>query len=333
MNRPLAGPALALSAVTPLLVLAAPSVAGAQAPAAPAPLTAPAPVATTLKITTERARDGRALKGDRWRVLVTTGRFVEGTRVDVSLTVDGKERPVKSLPLKRSRKGGKGVARTVYVNSRATRVVVRAAIAPGQPIAPVQAKTKVVVQSTPSVKAGARGYAVERLQEMLDAKGYVVGRKGVYDARTQRAVLAFRKVTRRTWNHTADRSIFRALQRGEGRFRVRFKSHGRHVEGDIRRQVLALIGEGGKVERIYHTSPGKPSTPTIRGSYRVYMKEPGTNSVGMYMSSYFIRGYAIHGYKSVPLYNASAGCFRVPMQDAVSIYNWIRHGTRVDTYV
>ena len=119
---------------------------------------------------------------------------------------------------------------------------------------------------------------------------------------------------------------------GKGTFKVRFPKHGRHVEGDIRRQVLVLVGANGKPARIYHTSPGAAATPTIRGSYRVYMRDPGTNSLGMYKSSYFFRGYAIHGYPSVPLYNASHGCFRVPMADAVSIYNWITMGMRVDTY-
>ena len=63
------------------------------------------------------------------------------------------------------------------------------------------------------------------------------------------------------------------------------------------------------------------------------MKAAGTNSLGMYMSSYFIRGYAIHGYPSVPMYPASHGCLRVPMSEAVSIFRWIHHGTPVDTYL
>ncbi len=52
----------------------------------------------------------------------------------------------------------------------------------------------------------------------------------------------------------------------------------------------------------------------------------------MFDSSYFIRGYAIHGYASVPTYNASHGCLRVPIPDAASIFRWIRYGTPVDTY-
>jgi lipoprotein-anchoring transpeptidase ErfK/SrfK len=43
-------------------------------------------------------------------------------------------------------------------------------------------------------------------------------------------------------------------------------------------------------------------------------------------SNYFIRGYAIHGYVSVPNYNASHGCLRVPIMNARTIYNWVRLG-------
>jgi lipoprotein-anchoring transpeptidase ErfK/SrfK len=49
-------------------------------------------------------------------------------------------------------------------------------------------------------------------------------------------------------------------------------------------------------------------------------------------SSYFIRGYAIHGYVSVPAFNASHGCLRVPIPDARSIYNWLRTGDVVWVY-
>jgi lipoprotein-anchoring transpeptidase ErfK/SrfK len=64
----------------------------------------------------------------------------------------------------------------------------------------------------------------------------------------------------------------------------------------------------------------------VRGRFRVYRKQPGTNSHGMVDSSYFIRGYAIHGYASVPVYPASHGCLRVPIVDARPIYDWVRIG-------
>jgi lipoprotein-anchoring transpeptidase ErfK/SrfK len=96
--------------------------------------------------------------------------------------------------------------------------------------------------------------------------------------------------------------------------------------------VLALIGPGGEVQHIYPISSGKPSTPTILGSFRIYRKDVGTNALGMVDASYFQGGYAIHGYASVPTYNASHGCLRVPVPEARSIHDWVRYGTRVDTY-
>jgi lipoprotein-anchoring transpeptidase ErfK/SrfK len=92
------------------------------------------------------------------------------------------------------------------------------------------------------------------------------------------------------------------------------------------------FADKGKVVRTYHVSTGAPATPTVRGTYRVYMKDWGTNAKGMVNSSYFIRGYAIHGYAEVPVYNASHGCVRVPVPNAGSIYRWVHMGTRVDTY-
>ena len=50
------------------------------------------------------------------------------------------------------------------------------------------------------------------------------------------------------------------------------------------------------------------------------------NNVGMVHSVYFIRGYATHGYPSVPTYPASHGCLRTPIPDAKHIYNWIDIG-------
>ena len=68
------------------------------------------------------------------------------------------------------------------------------------------------------------------------------------------------------------------------------------------------------------------------GRFKVYSRTIGTNSLGMVDSSYFIGGYAIHGYASVPTFPASHGCVRVPVPNARSIYDWLRIGDRVDVY-
>jgi lipoprotein-anchoring transpeptidase ErfK/SrfK len=132
-------------------------------------------------------------------------------------------------------------------------------------------------------------------------------------------------MTHRARTFTASRDVLLGVLAGRGAWTVRHPRDGHHVEADISLQLLVLV-DGAKVVRIYHTSSGKPSTPTVLGKFRVYRKEPGTNSHGMVDSSYFIGGYAIHGYVSVPAYNASHGCLRVPIPNALSIYRWVRMG-------
>ena len=118
---------------------------------------------------------------------------------------------------------------------------------------------------------------------------------------------------------------------GHGSFHVRFPQHGRHAEGYLGRQLVALI-DGSKVVAIYPTSSGKPSTPTILGSYQIYRRVPGYLPDGMYYSDFFIRGYAIHGYDPAPNYPASHGCMRLPISDAISVFNWLALGDVVDVY-
>jgi peptidoglycan hydrolase-like protein with peptidoglycan-binding domain len=179
---------------------------------------------------------------------------------------------------------------------------------------------------------GSKGLAVRTLQRKLRSLGYVVGAPGVYDARTARAVLAFRKVSGMARTSIAGTDVFRRLAHGGGRFKVRHPDHGKHVEANLSLQVLALI-RGSKVERIYPISSGKPSTPTVLGTFKVYSKTPGTNAKGMVFTSYFHGGYGIHGYAEVPVFPASHGCLRTPVPDAVSIFNWIDYGDTVDVYL
>jgi lipoprotein-anchoring transpeptidase ErfK/SrfK len=331
--------------VAGVLALAIAAPAAAQSPAPPAatpppatpppPAPAPAP-APKLSITTERVTvtGGRAaaMAGQAWRVRVVMKPLVAGQSATVRFYRDGRKVHVRQVALKASPTGGSSFALVPFTSSRTGRIVVRAThrATPEAPTAVARAVGVSVL--SPDIAPGARGPAVRMLQTMLASAGYVVGVRGVYDARTARAVLAFRKVTGMARTTVAGQEVFSRLARGGGQFRVRFPEHGKHVEADLSRQVIALIRDG-KVERIYHVSSGKASTPTIRGHFRVYLKTPGTNAKGMVFSSYFIRGYAIHGYASVPVFPASHGCLRVPVPDAVPIYRWLSHGDRVDVYV
>jgi hypothetical protein len=313
-------------------------VAGAIAPAVPATAAAqatPAPAAPKLSITTEQVTvtGGRAsaLTGRQWRVRVVLKPFVAGQTAVVRFYRGGRRIQAAQLPLAPSATGQSAFATFSFKSAKPGRILIRATHFATPQLATLRAKAVGVSIVSPSARPGARGPVVRMLQAQLAQRGYVVGRRGLYDARTARAVLAFRKVTGMRRTTIASSDVFRRLSRGGGRFRVRFPTHGKHVEADLSRQVIALI-RGSKVERIYPVSSGKPSTPTIKGHFKVYLKSPGTNAKGMYMSSYFIRGYAIHGYPSVPVFPASHGCLRVPNSEAVSIFNWLSFGDIVDVY-
>ncbi|MEY2533559.1 MAG: hypothetical protein QOF29_1469 [bacterium] len=304
---------------------AVPAAAAAQAPA-----TAPHLSITTERVTTSGGR-ASALAGQPWRVRLVLKPFVAGQVATVRFYRGDRKVHVRRVALQPSPTGESAFALVPFTSGRPGRIVVRATHLATPEAPTVVAKGVGVDVLTPSAGPGSRGPAVRLLLSQLAQRGYVVGRRGEYDARTARAVLAFRKVTGMARTTVAGPEVFRRLARGGGQFRVRFPQHGKHVEADLSRQVIALIRDG-KVERIYPTSSGAPSTPTIRGSFKVYLKTPGTNAKGMVFSSYFIRGYAIHGYASVPTFPASHGCLRVPVPDAVPIYNWLKHGDRVDVY-
>ena len=313
-------------------------IAGAVSAAAPAAATAqtvtPA-AAPKLSITTERVAvsGGRAsvLAGQTWQVRVVLSPLVPGQTAVLRFYRGGRRIQAAQLPLAPSPTGRSAYAVLPLKTAKPGRILVRATHFATPQLATLRAKAVGVSVIRPSAAPGARGPVVRLLQSQLAGRGYVVGRPGLYDARTARAVLAFRKVSGMARTNVASADVFARLARGGGVFRVRFPSHGKHVEADLSRQVIALIRDG-TVERIYPVSSGKGSTPTIRGHFRVYLKAPGTNAKGMFMSSYFIGGYAIHGYPSVPVFPASHGCLRVPMAEAVPIFRWLTRGDVVDVY-
>jgi lipoprotein-anchoring transpeptidase ErfK/SrfK len=182
-----------------------------------------------------------------------------------------------------------------------------------------------------NVSFGARGEMVDLIQQQLAALHIYVLQSGVFDSFTGWALDAYHRLLSQGVAQTVDPATITALLNGEGAFVVKFPSHGTHAEGDLTHQLLALI-KGSQVQYILPISSGKPSTPTILGDFQVYLRDPGYLSDGMYYSDFFTGGYAIHGYDPAPDYPASHGCMRLPIQDAIFVYNWLNYGDWVDTY-
>jgi hypothetical protein len=183
----------------------------------------------------------------------------------------------------------------------------------------------------PSLRQGERGSAVRLLNRLLRKRGYRSPRGRRFTGATASAVLAFRKVNRMVPTRQSSPLVLTRLLRGGGAFKLRHPGAGRHVEVDLGRQVMVLANEG-KPRYTFHISSGKWSTPSDRGHFRFYRRQPGYNSLRMLDSVYYNRGEAIHGFRPVPSYPASHGCIRSPIPDARFIYNWVRLGMNIYVY-
>ena len=230
------------------------------------------------------------------------------------------------------RRGGRYEFRFKVGNAGAVRLVVKHRRSDAQ--AKFRSRNETIQVVNWQAGGGSSGLKVLLLQRGLLKLGFATPVTGSFDGltaqRRERVPEDERHGARRLRHHVR----LREGPARRGRLQAALPelgNHGKHVEFDWSRQVLVLADHG-KPYRAYHVSSGKPSTPTVFGSFRFYSKKPGTNSHGMVYSSYFIGGYAIHGYASVPNYAASHGCLRVPIPNAVSIYNWIDLGDPIYTY-
>jgi hypothetical protein len=300
-------------------------------PAAPAPAVAPAQGSIRLVIQHAHGSPPFAVLGERVVVRGVVVPFVAGQRVVLSIYRKGKR--VLSRRLGLSDVGnGAGQFHFAYASPHTGLVSVRAEHAATSGLASLIAKRVSVRYEGSTFGIGARGPAVWLLQDELAGLRYAVPVSGYFDEATAHAVLALRKVIGLQRIESTNTRVFQLLQRGAGRFHVRYPGDGNHIEADLSKQVLVEVGRGGRARSIYTMSSGKPSTPTVLGRFRVYSKTPGTNSKGMVDSNYFIRGYAIHGYAEVPAYAASHGCLRIPIPNASAVFAWVQIGYPVDVY-
>src|SRR4051794_21587609 len=327
----------------PLLVLvltaaaaALPAAAHAQLPGQPAPKPpAPAPPAAggkmsiSVKSGLPTRRSHYVDRGQRVLVVGRVTKFVAGQVARVRVVHKGKVLVRRRTRITKTRKGGQFVVRFKARRSGTLRVVADHKATARQAASRARsAKLKVVRWRAGKGTHGTRVMLLQR--ELLDL-GYATPVTGSYDDGTSRAVLAFRSVNNLGRDGFATTAVYDRLLRRKGAFKLRYPKAGKHVEFSWAHQVVVLA-QGGKPWRTYHASSGKPSTPTVFGSFRFYSKTPGTNAKGMVDSNYFIRGYAIHGYPEVPNYAASHGCIRVPIPNAAAIFAWIRIGDPIFVY-
>ena len=258
---------------------------------------------------------GRRVVGERVRL---TGRLLPAEAGTLSLRIGRKARQVRvgaggrfSLPLPTGLPG---------------RLAWRLTLAPAAGYEGASRRNTLLLRA-PALARGSAGPSVRALERRLSDLRYVLrGVDSYYGSDTYEAVMAFQKVHGLTRTGSVTPSLWARIARA-GVPRA-FVPHGTHIEVSKTRQIMYEVVNG-VVRRAVHVSTGLTGNTPV-GRWRVYRVSPGYNAIGMYYSLYFLRGFAIHGYRSVPPYPASHGCVRTPTWFAPGFYaRWARLGTRI----
>jgi L,D-transpeptidase catalytic domain len=310
--------------IAPLLaaLLAAPTAQGAT----------PSAAAPSIGIHLAHLKGKKAKILSRIAIDGTISPFVAGEKVQLLYFRNGHQVGSDTVEVEKGR-DGTGVFESDFRVRRDGRFAIQAIHEATAALPGLATERKKFGVRFPGLGSGECGRVVRGFKRRLDDLGYVPGGGSCMTSRTGRAVLAYRKVNGFGHNEHAGAGLVKRVFSGKGRFHPKHEGAGEHVEVSIGKQVLAFINKKGKAVETYHVSTGKSSTPTVLGKFSFYLRQPGTNSHGMVHSTYFIGGYAIHGYPSVPAtYPASHGCVRVPIPDALHIYNKIYLGETIFVY-
>jgi hypothetical protein len=299
-------------------------VAATAAPVAASADASAAPVGSKVKIKLGHVRKGRAEIYKSVRVIGSLTPFRPHQKVKVTYYLNSHKLRSKTVRVHRGR-GNFGVFYSKLVVRKAGKFAASAKHAASAALKADETVRKSWKVSFPSLHRGQCGKVVKGFRNALSKLGYEPAGGRCFNAKMSRGVLAFRKVNNMSRNEHAGSQIVRRVFAGRGGYHVRHPHAGEHVEASLGKQVI-VFADGDEVEAIYPISSGKPSTPTVRGHFHFYSTQPGYNSEGMYYSFYFIGGYAIHGYYSVPTYPASHGCLRTFIADQPEIFHRISYG-------
>lgn len=184
---------------------------------------------------------------------------------------------------------------------------------------------------------------IREAEQRLSDLGYWTGTiDGRMDPATRSALIAFQKWQGRplTGQLTADELDAIRISEAPGARELGYA----HVEVDLDRQVLLLVGDNDGVRVLPISSGGgEPFVDdgqtsiayTPRGRFLVYDKEIGWGHGplgSVYYANFISGGVAIHGSPSVPVQPASHGCIRIPVFAAREVSKLLTVGTIVLVY-
>jgi hypothetical protein len=173
-----------------------------------------------------------------------------------------------------------------------------------------------------------KGKEIKEIQIKLANLGYLPDLNGEYGIKTKFAVIAFQKVNKLKIDGIIGKETLNSLKNPVIP-QAKFKKNEKHIEVDIKLQVLYIV-ENGLVKYIIPISSGKNNS-TVRGQFKIYRFKKGWHKVvgrpwSGYMLNpiYFYGAYAIHGYKSVPNFPASHGCIRIPLCYSDFVFEYVK---------
>ncbi|MEV4162841.1 L,D-transpeptidase family protein [Nonomuraea dietziae] len=213
-----------------------------------------------------------------------------------------------------------------------------ASVKAGTPVkAGAAVKAGAVTAPDKPLKLGSKGSAVKWLQQRLKDLRYLPGRvDGRYGGSTLAAVWAFQKVNGIKPTSTVGKRTWAALESPKSPKILVPGGKPTRAEVNLAKQVMVLYVDG-QVKLITHISSGSGvpycetavwqgksqrfcgSATTPTGNFKTTWRASGWHRsyLGqLYNPIFFNGGIAFHGALSVPLYPASHGCVRLPMNVA-----------------
>jgi PKD repeat protein len=226
--------------------------------------------------------------------------------------------------LKPRRLGTRGAVR--LPSGRAATYVLQVSVIPANGFAGVTKTLRTAVH-VPYLGPGSRGPSVRLLESRLRELRFALkGIDGLYAHDTYEAVIAFQKLHGLARTGHVGPGLWSRLRRATT---PRPRYRGTHLEVSKGRQLLLDV-RAGRVIRIVHVSTGATGNTPV-GRWRIYRKVGGWDWV-LWYPLYFLRGFAVHGYPSVPTYPASHGCVRVPMWIAPTLFADHPYGRAIYVY-
>jgi lipoprotein-anchoring transpeptidase ErfK/SrfK len=275
------------------------------------------PDTTALAPAVETRLEGSGLVGAPLR-LVARVRPSDAGRLAVRVTRSGK-----------AVAGGTfGAAARIRLPSGAAGVLaVRVTVVPAAGYAAPRPRALTAVVARPNLALGSTGPSVVALERRLAELRYALPVvDGSFGLETTQAVLAFQAVERLPRTGRVDVRTWRRLVAAHTPL-PRFR--GTHIEVSKGSQYLLAVRDN-RVTAIVHVSTGATGNTPI-GTFHIYRKSVGWDWV-LWYPMYFLRGFAIHGYPSVPAYPASHGCVRIPMWIAPRLFGQFGYGQTVTVY-